>query len=215
MTSSGGTTATQESATDAVVSKEQRAKRIIAYLVGLPLALLLLVILYEGAKARLGEKVALEAAPLRVGAPAPDFNYPDLNGNAVTLSGLRGKVVFINIWATWCPTCVWEMPSMEQVHRKFKDQDFVMLAVDIDLLGKEVVLPFMKKYRLTFPVLLDPRGAVKRLYRTTGVPETFIIDKRGIIRYIEIGPRDWSEPQAVAMIRALVNEPLAPAVAES
>lgn len=192
---------------EAVGSNERRVKRIIGYLVGVPLVLVLLVLLYEGAKARLQDKIAKVSGPLTTGTEAPDFSFPDLDGKTVRLRDLRGKVVFINIWATWCPTCVWEMPSMEQVHQEYKKRDFVMLAVDIDILGKEVVLPFMAKHRLTMPVLLDPQGTIKRIYRTTGVPETFIVDKRGILRHIEIGPRDWSEPQTMAMIGRLIDEP--------
>ncbi|MBI3092315.1 MAG: TlpA family protein disulfide reductase [Candidatus Tectomicrobia bacterium] len=196
---------------EAVRSDERRVKRIIAYLVGVPLALVLLVLLYEGAKARLQDKIAKVSGPLTTGSEAPDFSFPDLDGKTVRLRDLRGKVVFINIWATWCPTCVWEMPSMELVHQEYKKRDFVMLAVDLDILGKEVVLPFMEKHRLTFPVLLDPKGTIKRIYRTTGVPETFIVDKRGILRHIEIGPREWSHPQTMAMIGRLIDEPAEPA----
>lgn len=200
----------KEGGMETVTTLERRIKRLITYLIALPLACVLIVLLYEDAKSRFGPRLAAEAAPLNVGSLAPDFSFPDLDGNMVMLSNLRGRVVFINIWATWCPTCVWEMPHMEYLYRQFKDQNFVMLAVSIDILGKDVVAPFMEKHRLTFPALLDPMGTIKRLYRATGVPETFIVDKRGILAHKEIGARDWTTPSSIAMIRQLVDEKVEP-----
>jgi cytochrome c biogenesis protein CcmG/thiol:disulfide interchange protein DsbE len=90
-------------------------------------------------------------------------------------------VVLLNIWATWCPPCVEEMPSMEKLHQELKDDGFEILAVSIDVSGAKAVIPFMKKHKLSFPALTDTKGAIKSLYQTTGVPESFIIDKDGII----------------------------------
>ena len=143
--------------------------------------------------------------PLRAGMEAPAFTYSDLEGKAVSLKDFRGKVVFLNVWATWCPTCTWEMPSMEAIYRKYRDQGLVMLGVSIDVLGKDIVAPYMKKYRLTFPALLDPKGTIKRMYQTTGVPETFIVDRDGRIFRKIIGPREWTEPQMVRMIEAALS----------
>ena len=92
----------------------------------------------------------------RVGQPLPDFTLPDLQGNKVQLSALRGKVVFINIWATWCPPCVEEMPTMQRLYDRLHDRGLEVLAISIDALGAQVVKPFMQQYRLTFPALLDP-----------------------------------------------------------
>jgi peroxiredoxin len=126
------------------------------------------------------------------GVAAQDFGLPDLRGEYVKLSGQRGKVVFLNMWATWCPPCREEMPSMEALYQKLKGRPFEMLAVSIDRDGGNVVRPFVAKYRLTFPVLLDPEGKTYRLYGLTGVPETFIIDKKGIVIHKIIGPQNWT-----------------------
>lgn len=124
-------------------------------------------------------------------APAQDFGLPALRGDNVRLSDYRGKVVFLNIWATWCPPCREEMPSMESLYQRLKGRDFEMLAVSIDREGKNAVGPFAAKYGLTFPVLLDPESKTYRLYGLTGVPETFIIDKNGVIVNKIIGPQNW------------------------
>lgn len=139
------------------------------------------------------------------GTPAPDFTLPDLNGINHTLSNYKGKVVFLNIWATWCKPCKDEMPSMEKLHQKLKDRDFIMLAVSVDKDGKKVVEPFMKEYGLTFPALLDPEGVTSKLYKTTGVPETFIIDKKGVVIHKVIGPRDWGKEPVFEAFERIVS----------
>ena len=142
---------------------------------------------------------------LQKGVEAPNFTLPDLNGKMVSLTDYRGKVVFLNIWATWCPPCVEEMPSMEKLYQKMKGQDFEILAVSIDVTGAKDVGPFMKKYNLHFPALLDTEGSIKALYQTTGVPETFIIDKQGNIAKKVIGARDWASPDAFQFIQQLIQ----------
>jgi len=126
-----------------------------------------------------------------VGKMAPDFELPTLGGNSVKLSDHRGKVVFLNIWATWCPPCRDEMPSMEALYQRLKGRQFEMLAVSIDQKREEIVSPFVSKYGLTFPVLLDPDRKTYELYGLTGIPETFIIDKKGVIVFKVVGPQNW------------------------
>jgi len=126
-----------------------------------------------------------------VGVAAQDFEFPALRGGSIKLSGYRGKVVFLNIWATWCPPCREEMPFMEALYRRLKDREFEMLAVSIDREGEKVVSPFAAKYGLTFPVLLDPDSKIYRLYGLTGVPETFIVDKSGVVIHKIVGPQNW------------------------
>ena len=140
--------------------------------------------------------------------PAPDFTFPDLNGRNISLSDYKGKVVLLNIWATWCPPCVYEMPSMEKLYKEFKGENFEILAVSIDTGGKDIVAPFMKKYKLTFPALLDPKGTIKTLYGVTGVPESYIIDKQGIIIGKIIGARDWATPEIFSFFHNLIQMPL-------
>jgi peroxiredoxin len=140
--------------------------------------------------------------------PAPDFSFPDLNGRNLRLSDHRGKVVLLNIWATWCPPCVYEMPSMEKLYREFKGENFEILAVSIDAGGGDIVAPFMKKHQLTFPALLDPEGTIKTLYGVTGVPESYIVDKQGILIEKIIGGRDWATPETFRFFEQLIKKPL-------
>jgi peroxiredoxin len=142
-----------------------------------------------------------------IGEPARDFTYPGLDGKEVSLSGFFGnKVVFINVWATWCTECRKELPTVQKMYEKFRGDDFEVLAVSIDAYGKNAVVPFMNELGLTFPALLDTSGSIQLLYGTTGVPESFIIDKKGSVAYIEIGAGDWREPEKQALIQGLMNE---------
>jgi len=147
----------------------------------------------------------LKFSPLRVGQPAPGFTLPGLDGKMVSLSDYRGQVVLVNVWATWCPPCVDEMPSMEKLYRELKGENFEILAVSIDALGEKAVAPFMKKYNLSFPALMDPDGTIKALYQTTGVPESFIINQEGILIEKVIGPKDWATPPVVGFFRNLLQ----------
>ena len=147
----------------------------------------------------------LKYSPLRSGRPAPDFTLPGLDGKMVSLADHKGHVVLLNIWATWCPPCIDEMPSMETLYKEFKGENFEILAVSIDALGARAVAPFMKKYNLSFPALLDPEGTIKSLYQTPGVPESFIIDQQGIVVEKIIGPRNWAAPEVVRYFRDLLK----------
>ena len=140
------------------------------------------------------------------GAPAPNFTLPDLDGKMVSLADYKGKVVLLNIWATWCPPCVEEMPSMEKLYQELKGESFEILAVSIDVSGAKAVLPFMIENKLSFPALTDSKGDMKSLYQTTGVPESFIIDEEGIIVEKVIGPRDWASPDAIRYFRNLIQK---------
>jgi peroxiredoxin len=136
-----------------------------------------------------------EESTARVGERAPDFELSVLGGNTVKLSDYRGRVVFLNIWASWCPPCREEMPAMEALHNRLKDRPFKMLTVSIDQKGKEVVGDFTARMGLTLPVLLDPKGITYKLYGLTGVPETFILDKNGVVIQKIIGPENWMNAQ--------------------
>ena len=165
-------------------------------LVAVPLMLLLLK-----------EKDTKFVTPLQLGQPAPDFTFPDLDGKEVSLSDFQGKVVFVNIWATWCPPCREEMPSMQKLYERFEGQDFEILAVSIDADGREAVAPFMQQMNLTFPTLLDPNEKIRSLYGITGVPESFIIDKNGILVERVIGPLDWATPKVFSFFENLLQKP--------
>jgi peroxiredoxin len=135
---------------------------------------------------------------------APDFAVPNLEGQAVRLSAYRGQVVLVNLWATWCPPCRDEMPSMEQLHQRFKDRGFVLLAVSQDEGGVAPVKSFVDQMKVTFPVLVDQQGEVGRKYGVWGFPESFLVDREGRIVERVIGPRDWVAPAQIAQIEALL-----------
>ncbi len=131
--------------------------------------------------------------PLNVGKAAPDFELPDLSDQVVRLSDFRGKVVFLNFWATWCKPCREEMPSMEVLHRTLEKEGLVVLAVSIDrVTTKQNIPPFVKSLNLGFPILVDSWGQTDKKYKLMGVPETYIIDEEGVLREKIIGPRDWT-----------------------
>ena len=175
-----------------------------------PLVLIALIVIGAGILVLLQIKDSsfnLTGKPrLGKGVSAPDFSLPGLDGKMVSLADYRGKVVLLNIWATWCPPCVEEMPSMEKLYQALKGDDFEILAVSVDVSGAKVVTPFMKKNKLSFPALTDTKGSIKSLYQTTGIPESFIIGKDGNIAEKVIGPRDWATPDAIRYFRNLVRE---------
>ena len=139
------------------------------------------------------------------GYAAADFTLPDLHGAPVRLGDLRGKFVFLNLWATWCPPCRAEMPSMETLYQRFRIRDFVMLGVSEDIDGASVVAPFVRELGLTFPILLDTENRLPGRYGVTGFPETFVIDRDGqVIRHV-IGPEEWDSPEMLAYFDELLQ----------
>src|SRR4030066_451939 len=146
--------------------------------------------------------------PVVVGAYAPDFTLTDMNGQEYTLSSLRGKVVFVNFWATWCKSCKDEMPSMQVLYAYMKERDmpFEMLAISMDrVTTQKEIEPFAKSLGLTFPILLDAWGRTDGKYKITGVPESYIIDQDGNIAEKITGPRDWTTVEAVKTIFPLLG----------
>lgn len=180
--------------------------RIVKLLFVLPI-IILVIIVVAGVLGK--TEISRKKLPrLTIGEPARDFTFHDLEGNEVSLSDFYGeKVVFLNIWATWCTSCKKELPTVQKMYEKLKGDDLEVLAVSIDTLGKKAVVPFMQEYGLTFPALLNTTGSIQLLYGTTGVPETFIIDKKGTVAYIEIGPGDWTEYEKQSLIEGLMREP--------
>ncbi len=144
--------------------------------------------------------------PLVVGKQAPDFQLPDLNDKPLRLSDYRGKVVFLNFWATWCKPCREEMPSMEVLYKNFEKDGLVILAVSIDrVTTKKEIPPFVKGLNLTFPVLVDSWGQTDKRYKLMGVPETYIIDQQGVLREKVIGPRDWTRLDNLKVLTQLLK----------
>jgi peroxiredoxin len=138
-------------------------------------------------------------------APPVDFNLLDLTGKRVILSDFKGKIVFLNFWATWCSPCREEMPSMQKLYTRFKDKDFAMLAVSLNE-PASAVKKFFKDYSLTFTALLDSDGELMSPYGIRGIPNTFIIDRDGTIIGKAFGPRKWDGQKAIALFEHLINK---------
>lgn len=138
-----------------------------------------------------------ETRVAREGDAAPDFGLESISGDKVRLSELRGKVVLVNFWASWCPPCREEIPSLFSLNAALSGKNFRMLAVAIDEGGRETIENFFRKTGVSLPALFDPGGHVGKLYGITGVPETFVIDKRGTIRKKIVGPVDWANPEMI------------------
>ena len=143
-----------------------------------------------------------------------EIRLNDLTGRPTSLSEFRGKIVFINFWTTWCLACVVEMPSMEKLHQKFKDKDFVMLAVNLQESASKI-RQFFKEYKLTFLALLDTTGDVGAAFGIRSIPMTFILDKNGRIIGKILGPREWESKKSIALFDYLTDSTVASSNLES
>lgn len=152
--------------------------------------------------------------PVEVGTPAPDFAAQNLKGEPVRLQDLRGEVVLLNIWATWCPPCKEEMPSMQRLHERLGDDGLKIVAVSIDAAPGGLdsagrpggdVEEFAREMGLTFGIWLDPSADIERIYRTTGVPESFVIDRDGTIVKKVIGATEWDSEANVDLFQRLLE----------
>ena len=155
--------------------------------------------------------------PLTVGDRAPNFTAQTLEGEPVELEDYRGKVLLVNVWATWCAPCREEMPSMETLYRELGGEDFEILAVSIDAArgetdaqgrdgaSKERLRSFAEQLDLTFPILHQPSGTIQELYQTTGVPESFIIDRNGVIVRKVAGATVWDHGNYREFVQRLLD----------
>jgi cytochrome c biogenesis protein CcmG, thiol:disulfide interchange protein DsbE len=139
-----------------------------------------------------------------VGA-AKEFQVATPDNTQLKLADFKGKVVFLNFWATWCKPCEEEMPSMERLYQRFKDKGLVVLAISEDSAGAGVVGAYVKKHNLSFPVGLDPKMSVAGLYGVWAIPSTVIIDKKGQRALVANGPRPWDGPDSQALFQSLLQ----------
>ena len=155
----------------------------------------------------LGIKLAPEIFPVEVGSSAPTFQATDLKtGQRLTLADFRGQVVLLNIWATWCEPCKVEMPSLEQLEKEVGPQGLRIVAVSIDEGGADAVRQFARDYGLTFQILHDPQRRIERIYQTTGVPESFVLNRQGKIVKKVIGAADWDATVNKDLMRRLLAQ---------
>jgi thiol-disulfide isomerase/thioredoxin len=143
---------------------------------------------------------------LEVGSRAPDFHAVDLGtGRATTLADYKDKVILLNIWATWCQPCRVEMPAIERLHQKLGGRGFQIVSVSIDADGDSVVSAYARDLGLTFQILHNQSGDIQQIYQTTGVPESFVIDRDGIIVKKVIGAAAWDGPVNQTLIERLTD----------
>jgi peroxiredoxin len=135
---------------------------------------------------------------------AEDFTLPALNGGTFRLADQRGKIVLLNFWATWCPPCLEEMPAMERLWRKHKDDGFVLVAVSVDT-DPEKVVPFVTEHKLTFPIALDTTMRVANAYGVRALPSSFILGKDGFLAALALGPRHWDNSASHRLVEAMVR----------
>ncbi len=138
------------------------------------------------------------------GDRAPEFQVQASDGTLVNLSDFRGKVVLVHFWATWCPPCVEEMPTLDKLYRTFANTDLKILAVSVDESGAQSVVPFMQKNNLSVPVFYNPDRSIANLYGTFKFPETYIVNRQGVVQYKVIGSRDWSDAETTKVLQELV-----------
>jgi len=139
--------------------------------------------------------------------PAADFELPNMDEEKKKLSDYKGKVVLLNFWATWCPPCVREMPSMERLHQQFDADNFKVIAIN-QMEDSDQVFAFTGQLEIdpTFEILFDSSSEVSQDYAVRGLPTTYLIDKKGKIRYRAIGGREFNHPEVVKVINSLIEE---------
>lgn len=136
-----------------------------------------------------------------VGASAPEYSARAIGGDSVSLAALKGKVVLLNVWATWCHPCRDEIPELEALHKRYAKDGLEVVGVSVDVAGMEAgIRDFMRDFSMTYPVWLDPGELVSAQFRTIGVPETFLIDREGVIRWRKIGPIQPRDAQLTAAL---------------
>ena len=143
-----------------------------------------------------------QSAVAKEGFAAPDFTLDLLGGGKVTLADLRGKVVLVNFWTSWCPPCRLEMPAIEKTYRSYKDLGFVVIGVNLTAQDAEKdAANFVKEIGVTFPIALDRDNAIGNLYRVTALPTSYFVDRNGVIRSVIVGG-----PMSEALIQSKVEE---------
>lgn len=163
------------------------------------------VVWAQSAKGRVNYKLVPNLEPMRDNSPTPDFALLDPTGKKISLKDFRGKLVFLNFWASWCVPCREEMPAMERLYQEFKNRNFIVLAVNVKD-NRRDALAFVKELKLTYPIGLDPDGEVGLLYGAWGLPTTYLIGPKGEGLARLWGPAAWYSPGARELFKALLEE---------
>ena len=154
--------------------------------------------------------IALEADESLRGLVAPSFTGRTVEGDTASLDALRGRVVILNFWASWCEPCRPEMPQFDALHRELQSEGLTVLGLNA---GEEedAVRRFARELGLRFPLVLDPDGAIRSAYGVVGLPTTFVLDREGRVAARAIGPLDWAQPDVLEVLRAVLADPSPPA----
>lgn len=166
---------------------------------------LLLIPLWLYCAVTFGASPSQTLTPMKSLPAAPDFEMVDMDDNNLKLSAQRGKVVIVNFWATWCPPCLKEMPSMQRAWEQLKDERVEMWAINVGETDEEILI-FTARYPVDFPLLLDSDSSVTDQWPVIGLPSTFVIDKQGRIAYRAIGGREWDTQELLDKIRLLLSQ---------
>ena len=140
-----------------------------------------------------------------VGYFAPSFKLRNIKGNYESLDNYRGEVVVLNFWATWCAPCRIEMPSFEKLYRRYRSEGVMVLAITLDKNSENKIKSFVDEYGLSFPILLDEKGEVERLYPSMTIPFTYIIDRQGRIVARVDGAKNWESSETFEAIEYLLK----------
>ena len=171
-----------------------------------PKALILLFIIVIGIMVAVFTIKSVRSPKTEVGSITHDFELLDPNQNRISLSDMKGSVVFINFWATWCTSCIEELPSIERLFRSLSESSSFKVVTILYKDDLNRALSFMKENGYTFPVYLNPDESAAKIFGITGIPETFIIDKHGLLRNKVIGPAEWDSPRTLENLQTLINE---------
>ena len=145
----------------------------------------------------------LHVYQVEAGDRAPDFELTSDEGSGVSLADYRGKYVLLNFWATWCPPCVEETPSLNRLHQELSDRGLVVLGVSVDE-QKQAYDEFLQRFGITFPTVRDPEMSVSTRYGTHKYPESYLIDREGRVVRRYVGPENWMRPEVVNYLRSLL-----------
>ncbi len=152
-------------------------------------------------------ELSYHLTPMAKTIPASDFELLNMDEETKKLSDYRGKVILLNFWATWCPPCVREMPSMERLQQQFSADDFKIIAVNqMEEIDQVFAFTGQLEIDLTFEILFDSQSTVSQAYAVRGLPTTYLIDKQGNIRYRAVGGRDFNHPEVIKVINSLIKE---------
>ena len=179
-------------------------KRVLAYVVFVAVAAVLVVLFFQGLRQSksIAAGACLALRPEAQAVQAPAFELPGLDGKKRSLASLKGKVVLLHFWATWCPPCLEELPSLYRLQSAIKDPAFELVTVSVDDSAK-IVSDFFKKHRVPpLPVLVDPSKKSAKAYGTTKFPESYLIGKDGKVLYRFVNKRDWGSPAALSCLRS-------------